>query len=582
MEEKLNIGAKTIMNEERIKHLMNLRKIRINQKLFKARQRKFDLDTLKQTNEEILPKINEQSNKNKKNIILKFKEQDYFIDPDDIDINDNLKNLKFVETNDILNNINILLNNINDLNSVMYGVLMMRKFVVIDAVLINKSNLFIKNKLYLQICNLLNSYYNNKKLVFECLWILSSLVFDSKDKNMYDCLLSDKCIDLYKKVILFYTDNKYDTNIIKVMSIFVLNMLIFKQKEFENEDNIINCDINYDYLLEFLNGMVDLIISMKITEEIFISLFIEITNCFNLQILLKNDLLNKIIIFLIEEIIKNLGKKKYYYEEEIRKYYENAFLGSKNKIDSIYQIILVQLQYLMNHPLKEMPYQHFKKLSEEIINKKEKIKGDIKHISFYIDYINTYIYYIIELDLPLSYEETKEIFDFLTYFLKNKHKNKTIIISCLEALNNLSSKMQLNKIIGILIGEIPYILNYITNENAINIKVVNEIFNLLKTLLMDLNIKFHKELETEVFTDVLLCLKIFYDCDINNDIKQLIENGYSIISKIIKMNEGDEIINNYKYLMETKGIKDVIYNLINFETKIEIPTELMNFLEIII
>ena len=63
---------------------------------------------------------------------------------------------------------------------------MMRKFTVIDAVLINKSELFIENKLYIQICNLLFDYCNNnKKLVFESLWILSTFVYDSKDEEIY-------------------------------------------------------------------------------------------------------------------------------------------------------------------------------------------------------------------------------------------------------------------------------------------------------------------------------------------------------------------------------------------------------------
>ena len=57
-------------------------------------------------------------------------------------------------------------------------------------------------------------------------------------------------------------------------------------------------------------------------------------------------------------------------------------------------------------------------------------------------------------------------------------------------------------------------------------------------------------------------------------------NIYNIISKIIEKNEGKEIKNNYKFLIETKGIKDIINNLINMETKIRIPIYLLNFLEI--
>lgn len=274
MEERLNKREEILLKEDRIKTILKLRKNKINQKLFQARQRKFNIDSLKEIKEEEKSsKEFNNSNINKKIKILKFDEEDYFIDPDDLDINEDLNSLEFVKTRDILTNITNLLNNINDLNCVLYGILMMRKFSVIDAVLINKANLFAENKLYLQICNILDYYYkNNKKLVFECFWILSSLAYESQDKNMFYFLLNDKCIDLYKRILEFFCENEYDNNIIKVMSTFILNLLVFKQKESENENNIINCDLNDDCLLNFLNDLVDLIISVDYIEEIYISL----------------------------------------------------------------------------------------------------------------------------------------------------------------------------------------------------------------------------------------------------------------------------------------------------------------------
>ena len=586
MEDRYNQAAEILFKEDRIQTILKLRKIKLNQKLFQARQRQLNIDSFKTEKQEKIQDIDENSNKKKKNIILKFNEEEYFIDPDDININENLEKLKFVETNDIIINITGLLNNINDLNSILYGVLMMRKFTVIDSILINKSDEFIENKLYIPICNVLNTYYNNnKQIVFECLWILSRLVYDSKDKAMFYFLLNENCIELYKKIIIFYCDKQYDTNIIKVISIFILNMLIFKQKESENQNNIINCDLNDGYLLDFLNGFVELIIDIDFVEEIYISLFIEITNCFSLEELLKNDLLNKIIIYIINESIRQIEKKISYYDEEIFEYYEDFRLNSKMKINTIYQIILIQLQYFMTHPLKEMPYNYFKKLSEEIINKAEIIKDDKRHIEYYIEYINSYIYYLIELNLPLSFEDTKKLFDFLIYFLKNTNKNKAIIITCIEGLNNLSTKMALNKMIGFLISEIPYLLlTFIEKENEkeidINLKIVNEIFDLLITILTKLNIKIHSKLETQIFEDILFCIKLFCDYDINNNIKQLFEKGYTIISNIIEKKENKEIKDNYKFLLEKKGIKDIIYNLINIDIKIGIPIFLLNFLDI--
>ena len=586
MEDRYNKAAEILLKEDRIQTKLKLRKIKLNQKLFQARQRQLNIDSFKTEKQEKIQDIDENSNKKKKNIILKFNEEEYFIDPDDININENLEKLKFVETNDIIINITGLLNNINDLNSILYGVLMMRKFTVIDSILINKSDEFIENKLYIPICNVLNTYYNNnKQIVFECLWILSRLVYDSKNKEMFYFLLNENCIELYKKIIIFYCDKQYDTNIIKVISIFILNMLIFKQKESENQNNIINCDLNDGYLLDFLNGFVQLIIDIDFVEEIYISLFIEITNCFSLEELLKNDLLNKIIIYIINESIRQIEKKISYYDEEIFEYYEDFRLNSKMKINTIYQIILIQLQYFMTHPLKEMPYNYFKKLSEEIINKAEIIKDDKRHIEYYVEYINSYIYYLIELNLPLSFEDTKKLFDFLVYFLKNTNKNKTIIITCIEGLNNLSTKMALNKMIGFLIAEIPYLLlTFIEKENEkeidINLKIVNEIFDLLITILTKLNIKLHSKLETQIFEDILFCIKLFCDYDINNNIKQLFEKGYTIISNINEKKENKEIKDNYKLLLEKKGIKDIIYNLVNIDIKIGIPIFLLNFLDI--
>ena len=162
MEEILNKKEELLLKEDRIKTVLKLRKNKINQKLFQARQRKFNVETLKEIKEEESGKVFDYSNNHKKNKILKFNEDDYFIDPEDIDINEYLDNLEFVQTRDILNNITELLNNYNDLNSVLYGILMMRKFSVIESILINKSDLFVENKLYIQICNILDIYLKNK------------------------------------------------------------------------------------------------------------------------------------------------------------------------------------------------------------------------------------------------------------------------------------------------------------------------------------------------------------------------------------------------------------------------------------
>ena len=52
MEERLNKREEILLKEDRIKTILKLRKNKINQKLFQARQRKFNIDSLKEIKEE--------------------------------------------------------------------------------------------------------------------------------------------------------------------------------------------------------------------------------------------------------------------------------------------------------------------------------------------------------------------------------------------------------------------------------------------------------------------------------------------------------------------------------------------------
>ena len=481
------------INEERIQNLLKFRKKNLNQKLFRARLRKFDYSNLNKNNDNTIKTIKENINTdiniiiniNKDNININeenliFKEDDYLIDPDDLKINEKIKQMDFVETENIINNIIILLTE-KDLNSILYGLLMMRKFAVIDAILINKSELFIEKKMYIQICNLLHDYCTiNKKLVFESLWILSNFVYDSQDKEIYHFLLTNKCIDLYKKILLYNNNSKLDLDVfLEEICTLLLNLLIYKEKEYDN--NIINYELDENNLIQFLKEIVDIIINMKRIKEIYISFFIEITNSFDLYKLLQYDLLNKIMIFLIEENFKKLNEE-INYDEDIDMYYEKYNeIGNyyKSKIKNIYQISLIQLQYLLMHPLKEMPFNCIQKLSNEIISKMNKYLNDKKNNLFYVGYINSYISYIAELNIIISYEETKNLFEYLITNIKNKNNNTQIIIECIIGLNNLSLKMILNKMFGLLITELPNILLFIKNDNnninRISIKALNEI-----------------------------------------------------------------------------------------------------------
>ena len=206
------------INEERIQNILKLRKKNLNQKLFRARLRKFNYSNFQKNFENATKTYEENANiiniNNNIEEAYIFDEDDYLIDPDDLEITDKIKEMDFVETENIINNIIILLNEKGNLNSILYGLLMMRKFTVIDAVLINKSELFIEKKMYIQICTLLYDYCNiNKKLVFESLWILSSFVYDSQDKEIYHFLLTNKCIDLYKRILICNNKSKLEIDI---------------------------------------------------------------------------------------------------------------------------------------------------------------------------------------------------------------------------------------------------------------------------------------------------------------------------------------------------------------------------------
>jgi hypothetical protein len=227
-----------------------------------------------------------------------------------------------------------------------------------------------------------------------------------------------------------------------------------------------------------------------------------------------------------------------------------------------------------------MPFEYIQKLSDIIIKKEKYYIDDKKNNIFYVGYINSYISYISEMNIPISYEETKKLFDFLIMNIKNKKINTKIIIECIEGLNNLSLKMLLNKMFGLLIIELPNILAFIKCEKYISIKIVNEILNLIKTLMTETGIKFHGEIEKEILIDVVNCLKNYYDCEINNDVKYLLEQCYLIISTIIEINIGNKKGSDYKFYCEKMGMKNITYNLINMNIKINIPYFIFNCLNI--
>jgi hypothetical protein len=132
------------VNEERIQNIIKLRKRNLYQKIFIARQRRFPFPHLK-----TYPDMNNDDNNNNcdnkdnsdnnQTTEHEFNLNDYLIDPDDLDINDFIKKMDFVDEKKCINNIILLLSDIKNVNSILYGLLMMRKFTVIDAILINKS-----------------------------------------------------------------------------------------------------------------------------------------------------------------------------------------------------------------------------------------------------------------------------------------------------------------------------------------------------------------------------------------------------------------------------------------------------------
>ena len=141
--------------------------------------------------------------------------------------------------------------------------------------------------------------------------------------------------------------------------------------------------------------------------------------------------------------------------------------------------------------------------------------------------------------------------------------------------------MLLNKMFGLLVLELPNILLFIKNDNNrnhVSIKIVNEILNLFKTFLIEIGIKFHKEIENEIFISIINCLKDYYDCEINNNVKYLLEQCYSIISKIIEINSSNKKGSEYIFLFEKFGMKEITNNLIN--SKIKIPYSILNILNI--
>jgi hypothetical protein len=66
MEDRYNQAAEILFKEDRIQTILKLRKIKLNQKLFQARQRQLNIDSFKTQKQEKILEIDESSNKNKK------------------------------------------------------------------------------------------------------------------------------------------------------------------------------------------------------------------------------------------------------------------------------------------------------------------------------------------------------------------------------------------------------------------------------------------------------------------------------------------------------------------------------------
>ena len=539
------------IKEERINYLIQLRKLKFNQKIMKSRlSKKNQYDSIKNTNLISDEKIQNENGNN-------INEDDYIIDPDDLTISEEVLKLDFVDDEEAVKNMNFLLKNSN-INNILHGLLLFRKFVVIDAITINKTDIFIENKLYINICSLLFDYCSsNKKLVYECLWILIMLTYNSSDTDLNLFLLSEKCINLYKKIILSNKNNNADYSIFTIEITKLLNnLLIYKE-----EKNII--DSQNQYLISFVSELVNLITynnnnTNREYREHYVSFFIQITNSFSFEVLLEYQILNKIIISLVNDI-----------------------LLTKNKIENYQKKNLSQLEYLLTHPFKEMSYDYFKKLVDFILNSQK------NNNIYFIGYINCFISYVNILNYSLNYVDTKKIFDFLISKIKQIKKvysNKNLIIECIEGINNIALKMLLNKMIGLLIVELPEFLKFINdkkeNDLCLEKGIILEILNLFQNLL-DCGIKFHKELSETIIKDVINCIKMFYGYELKNDVIKIIERCYKIIARITEKNiissNKDFVWNaknfeNYQYFLEKEGLRDLtiaIYN--NEKTNINIP-----------
>lgn len=550
------------IQEERINNLIQLRKLKFNQKIMKIRLSKISpYDSIQNSN---CIFDDETQNENTNNL----NEDDYVIDPDDLNVSEEILKLNFIDDDEAVKNMNFLLKDSN-INNILHGLLLFRKFVVIDAITINKTDIFIENKLYINICSLLFDYCSiNRKLVYECLWILIMLTYNSSDNELNLFLLSEKCINLYKKIIESNKKCKADYTIFSIeITKLMNNLLIYKENKNINDNY-------YRYLISFVTELVNLIIynnnnnntNLKY-REYYISFFIQITNSFSFESILEYQLLNKIIISLVSDI----------------------FI-TKHKIENYQKKSLLQLQYFLIHPCKEMPYDYFKKLTDAILSSKR------NNTIYFIGYINCFISYVNILNYSLNYEETKKIFDFFISKLKKINRiysNKNLIIECIEGINNIALKMLLNKMIGLLIVELPELLKFINDESENDLclekGIILEILNLLQNLL-DGGIKFHKELSEIIIKAAINYIKMFYGYEFNNDIIKIIEDCYKIITKIIQnkikddnidFNGYDKNYKNYEYFLEKEGLRDLTINIYNKEkTNIIIPEFIYKCLKI--
>lgn len=183
-----------------------------------------------------------------------FKHSKYKITINDLGVFYNTKKIQYITDIDYISLLHSLITS-NNINDVLYGLLLCRKYSILKKTPIK---LMLNDKFHLVLFEIIDKYNNNIKIVNTCLVILINLfavsIYD--DSIIANCL-DERVIKIIKLILNFYNDNVLNQNVILLMTNILLcskNEMIIGQKLIDN--------------IEFVEELIEIIYTNELVDKV--------------------------------------------------------------------------------------------------------------------------------------------------------------------------------------------------------------------------------------------------------------------------------------------------------------------------